>query len=133
MQRTNRIVITDTGWVHEQDNKKIRRTDGAPDEYIADEKGYNIYRKVDDSKCRQAAAWWEKHRQFWQAVRRGWDEVLRDRTNIHLVAKLNDKRLGEELDSLEEQSLSSTEVEKKAAAVIQGYIQRGGNTALQKK
>jgi len=132
LQRTNRIVITDTGWVHEQDNKKIRRADGIPDEYIAEEKGYNIYRKVDDSRCRQAAAWWEKHRDFWQAVRRGWDEALGERNDVHLLAKVNDKRLGEELDNLEAMTLPSTELKKRIEKAIRSYIQNPPAAALKK-
>ena len=49
--RGNRHEITDFGWIHDQDNEKIVRKEGAEDVVIAKEKGYNVYKKVDDSKC----------------------------------------------------------------------------------
>ena len=48
LQRTNRHEIKDYGWVHEQDNKNFKEN---VDTIIAEEKGWNTYKRVDDKKC----------------------------------------------------------------------------------
>jgi ComF family protein len=50
MQRTNKHILTDYGWLHEQDNLKIER-DGSKDQVIVAEKGLNAYTKIDNAKC----------------------------------------------------------------------------------
>lgn len=64
LNRFNRLYITDSGYLHEQDNKKIARHDNVNDTLIAEEKGYNIYKKVEDSKCKAGIDWWEKIKYF---------------------------------------------------------------------
>lgn len=122
MQRTNRIIITDTGWIHEQDNKKIVRKDGVADIFLADEKGYNIYRKTDEAKCKSAVAWWQEHRQFWSAVRQSWEEAMKGKTDLHLTSRVDGKLLYEQLDDVENQRSSNPEVKKKVKDTISKYI-----------
>ena len=124
LQRNNRIVITDTGWVHEQDNKKVIRKDGAPDTYLAEEKGYNIYRKTDDTKCKQAAAYWEKHKRFWIAVRQVWQETLKDKAAVKLIPKTDGQRLYEQFDTLEKQSLTGVQLKDKVKILLGKYIDK---------
>jgi hypothetical protein len=76
LNRTNNISITKDGWMHEQDNKKIIRTDGQADKLLVEEKGYNIYHKVDDSKCTGAKKWWEANKVKWTVVRKEWDAKI---------------------------------------------------------
>jgi hypothetical protein len=130
MQRTNRIAITDIGWVHEQDNKKIVRKDGMPDTYLAEEKGYNIYRKTADSKCKQAAAYWEKHKQFWSTVRLSWMEMLKDKSSIHLVPKADGLLLYQQFDTLEKKSLTAAQLKDNVKALLGKYIDKAGTSQL---
>ncbi len=127
MQRTNRIIITDTGWVHEQDNKKIVRKGGLADVAIAEEKGYNIYKKTDDSKCKQAAIWWGKHKQFWNTVRQSWETLLASKNNVHLLSKVDGKLLYQQLDVLENQNLTGTPLKEKVVTLLNKYIDASGN------
>lgn len=124
MQRTNRIIITDTGWVHEQDNKKIVRKDGSADAFVAEEKGYNVYKKVDDARCKAAADWWQKHRQFWSTVRQSWDDLLKDKKGINLTSKVDGKLLYETLDDLENKSLTSADLKGKVSEEMNKYIDK---------
>ncbi len=55
--RGNRQEITEYGWLHDQDNKKVIRTSGEKDFVLAVEKGYNTYVRVPDSRCKRAADW----------------------------------------------------------------------------
>jgi hypothetical protein len=122
MRRTNKIFLTDTGWVHEQDNQKIIRNNGTPDVLLAEEKGYNTYRKIDDSKCRAAASWWEKHRSFWKTVRDSWDSILKDKQTLHLIKQVKGQFLFEQLDALEQQHIPAERLPEKLTNLIGQYI-----------
>ncbi len=122
LQRTNRVVITDSGWVHEQDNKKIIRKNGTPDLYLAEEKGYNIYRKTDDSKCKPAADWWAKHSQFWSTVRQSWEETMKGKNVVHVVPDVDGKRLGQQLAAVESEGLPEKRRKEKITAILNSYV-----------
>ncbi|MEO6313326.1 MAG: DUF6607 family protein [Chitinophagaceae bacterium] len=124
MQRTNRIAVTDTGWVHEQDNKKIIRADGSADTYVAEEKGYNIYKKTADNKCKQAAVYWEKHKQFWIDVRQAWQETLKDKSYVHLLPKADGLLLYQQFDTLEKQSVTGPQLKEKVKLMLAKYIEK---------
>lgn len=100
MLRLNHHEITDYGHVHEQDNQKIIRTE-AQEQLLAEEKGINAYRKVEDSKCIAAKEWWEKNRLFWADVRATWSEVFAQNKNIQLLDKVEDKSFHTAMTELE--------------------------------
>lgn len=91
--RTNRQEITKTGWIHDQDNRKILREDGNEDVLIAEEKGHNTYVKIDDSKCHAAHAYWKENKEKWVVVRNKWDQVFARNTDLILEEKVNNKVL----------------------------------------
>ncbi|MDO6674959.1 hypothetical protein Q4517_05280 [Tenacibaculum sp. 1_MG-2023] len=110
-ERGNRHEITNYGWLHDQDNKKIIREEGKKDIVIAHEKGYNTYVKVADSKCKAAKDWWKKNSTKWLKVRNKWDEVYGRNTNLSLETKVNNKPLYKHLFSektSEEQQINET-------------------------
>lgn len=89
--RTNRQEITNWGWIHDQDNKKIMRKDGQDDVVIAEEKGHNTYTKVDDSKCKAGQDYWKKNNEKWAVVRAKWDEVFARDKDLILEEKVDNK------------------------------------------
>lgn len=91
--RGNRHEITNYGWVHDQDNAKIIREAGKEDVKIAEEKGYNTYVKVDDSKCKAAQDWWKDNQKKWQLVRNKWAQVYGRNTHLTLRQKVENKLL----------------------------------------
>lgn len=90
MKRGNRQEITDYGWLHEQDNEKVIRKDGE-DAVLVQEKGYNIYTKVDDSKCKPAQDWWKENQALWEKVRNVWDEVYETKGKFSLKKEVDGK------------------------------------------
>lgn len=90
LRRTNRLVLKEDGYVHEQDNKKILRKDGT-EELIAEEKGINSYVRKDDSECDGGRAYWEKTKDYWSSVRKVWDEYLTTHDKIELKKKVDGK------------------------------------------
>lgn len=91
--RGNRHEITDDGWIHDQDNLKVVREAGKEDVILASEKGYNVYKKVDDSRCQAAADWWQEHQEKWATVRKKWAEVYNRNTDLSLETKVENKAL----------------------------------------
>ena len=105
--RGNRQEITPTGWVHNQDNKKIIRVKGEKDKILAHEKGYNNYVKVDDSRCESAANWWDKNKTKWENIRMKWAEVYGRKENLNLKKTVNNNPIymvlfSEDLNQIDE-------------------------------
>lgn len=107
--RGNRQEITKDGWVHDQNNDKILRETGKDDVLLAQEKGYNTYVKVDDSKCKAAADWWKKNQEKWALVRKKWDAIYANNKTLSLEAKVDNKALYKHLfadEMVEENEIS---------------------------
>ena len=103
LKRNNRIHVTETGYLHEQDNDKIIR-DASGDKLLAQEKGINDYRKIDDSKCELAKTWWAKNRGYWLDVRTVWGQILAQNKGLSINTKTPDgKMLWKEIDELVEE------------------------------
>ncbi len=91
--RNNSHVITATGWVHDQDNLKVIRTDDAKDIILAEEKGVNNYVKVPDQRCKAAQEWWAANEKKWGLVRAKWNRVFARNKDLSLHAKVSGKPL----------------------------------------
>lgn len=97
--RRNRQEITNEGWVHDQYNDKVIRADGKKDKVLAQEKGYNTYVRVDDSKCKAASDWWAANKDKWALVRTKWNEVYGRNTDLKLAEKVDNRALYKHLFS----------------------------------
>ncbi|GAA3775942.1 hypothetical protein GCM10022271_05110 [Corallibacter vietnamensis] len=91
--RSNRHEIVDNGWIHDQDNDKVIRENGKKDIVLAQEKGYNTYVKVEDSKCKAAQDYWKENQAKWAIVRAKWDEVFARNKDLSLEEKVDNKVL----------------------------------------
>ena len=90
--RGNRHEVTDTGWVHDQDNKKIQKDDGSQF-VLAHEKGYSTYTRVPDEDCKAAVEWWEKNSNKWKMVRDKWNTIYGLNQDLALKPAVDDKKL----------------------------------------
>lgn len=99
-KRTNVHEIVKSGWIHDQDNDKIIRDEKGNDYLLAQEKGYNTYTKVDDSKCEAAQKWWRENKEFWKKVRIKWDIEFAKNKDIKLLTELDGKPLYMHLQKL---------------------------------
>ncbi len=86
MRRGNRIVISDTGWIHEQDNRKIIRT-GTTDRLLVEEKGLNSYMRVPEGLCESARLFWKHNKTYWEKVSSTWEKYM----SIHNTLQLRDE------------------------------------------
>jgi hypothetical protein len=116
--RGNRHEITNSGWVHDQDNGKLLREEGKEDVLIANEKGYSTYKKVPEARCSVAKEWWIANNEKWAIVRNKWDEVYGRNSNITLKTKVENKPLYKHLFA---ENLSE---KKEMDAIIESFIQK---------
>jgi hypothetical protein len=99
LTRTNRMNITDSGYVHEQDNRKVIRA-GGMDKLLVEEKGLNTYRRIPESECQAARDYWEKNKEYWGQVRDAWEQYLAKHDRVSLKNKIDGKFLHEYLLAL---------------------------------
>lgn len=93
LKRRNIHEITKEGWVHEQDNDKILRDESGKDIVLAREKGFDLYRKVDDSRCVAAQKYWAEYAPMWKNVRDKWKSVYVRKTDLNLQGAVDSKPL----------------------------------------
>ena len=91
--RGNRHEITKYGWLHDQDNSKIKRVMGKDDLIIAKEKGYNTYKKVNDNRCSVAKKWWIDNSRKWAIVRSKWEQIFNKKVDLYLKPKIDNRAL----------------------------------------
>ncbi|MBK6478363.1 MAG: hypothetical protein IPP04_14960 [Saprospiraceae bacterium] len=99
-KRANHIELSTQGWIHDQDNDKIIRTEHGDDYVLASEKGYNVYTKVDDSKCAAAQNWWNENKTFWVKVRTKWEAEFAKNKDLKLKTEVEGKPLYRHLQAL---------------------------------
>ncbi len=102
--RRNHHEVFDWGWNHDQDNDKIIRELGKEDIILAQEKGLNIYKKVENSRCIDAQNFWIENKAMWKMVRNQWDLVFAKQKDLSLKNKVDNKRLYQYLFALEPNS-----------------------------
>jgi len=133
LKRTNRLNISDTGYLHEQDNQKIIRANGA-DNLLVEEKGLNSYRRIDEKECAAAREYWEKNKEYWGRVRKIWADYINTRDTIALKTKIDNKLLHEYLISLAkdyaDKKVSAADIDARITAEITRFIghdEKAGN------
>lgn len=126
LNRTNRIVLTDKGYDHIQDNKKVLRENGA-DKLIVEEKGLNGYEHLPESDCAEGKLYWDEHKGFWLALEEEWDKILNEKSSIKLVQKVGDEDFMTKLfalaDDWKAKKITEENVHTIVAAVLSKHIQ----------
>jgi hypothetical protein len=128
LRRNNRLQLTDWGWLHEQDNEKLV-LDGTSERVLVEEKGRNVYRRVDEKNCQTAIEYWEKHKAFWQQVRLVWDEFLLAPGAYSLEKQVEGKSLHKELDALSELQFKDDQEARDAVRKLLGSYRSPVDTA----
>ncbi|GAA4324169.1 hypothetical protein GCM10023149_25570 [Mucilaginibacter gynuensis] len=125
LRRGNRVYLTPEGWMFEQDNKKIIRSENG-DKLLAQEKGYEEFTKADEAKFAFAKGWWAEQKGYWADVRKVWADTFAKNASIKLTSKVNKKLLFEQLFELGDQSVkekwSSAKNKEEAEKAIKPYL-----------
>jgi hypothetical protein len=126
LNRTNRLHITDSGYIHEQDNKKIIRKDGI-DKLLVEEKGINSYKRIANKECEAAKKYWEHNKEYWLKVESVWNNYLSIHDIIQLKSKVDGKVLHQYLlnllDDYNAKKVSDAEIDNKIKEAIYKFIQ----------
>jgi len=132
LKRTNRLVLNADGYTHEQDNQKIIRANGT-DKLLVEEKGINSYKKLDDSECAAAKAYWEKNKVYWNKVRKTWDDYISTHQTISLQSKVDGKVLHDYLFALAKdyatKKVTDQDIDARIKTEIFKFIKDGKETA----
>lgn len=125
LRRTNRLNISDSGYLHEQDNQKIIRQAGI-DQLLVEEKGHNRYKRISDQECAVAKEYWERNKNYWAKVRKFWTDYINTHKVIELKNKIEGKLLHEYLLALAkeytEKKVSDAEIDNRIKAEISRFI-----------
>lgn len=125
LRRTNRIILSEKGYVHDQDNEKIKRENGK-DQLLVAEKGWNTYDRVDEKECKAGLYYWEKTKEYWTSVRRAWEDYLKTHDRIQLKQNINGKVLHDHLFVQATQytkgQLKKEDIAKTVTALLSEYL-----------
>jgi hypothetical protein len=87
------ITITGTGWVHVQNNQKLRLDEGGNKKYVGQELGVNRYERISAPSLSKASETLKKTGDYWAEVREMWAEVYQKNERFSLKSKIDDKKL----------------------------------------
>lgn len=89
MEGFHRIVITPTGWIHEQNNwKRVEGNLVEVPEYRGHELGIDRYERITSPSLSKSDNYWEKTGVYWSEVRKVWKEVFAERERFSLKSKV---------------------------------------------
>ena len=127
LHRGNTLYLTKTGWMFEQDNKKVVRSESG-DKLLAMEKGMEEFVKVDSKSFGYAQTWWKEQEKFWKDARETWASVFTENDVIKLIPKVDNKLLYEQFFALGNQSVKenwdSTKNKDGIKKIILAYLEK---------
>jgi hypothetical protein len=125
LKRENRIIITNDGWIHDQNNEKIIRTNGT-DKLLTEEKGVNTYTKINESACAAAKAYWEKNKLYWTKVRLIWENFIKTHATIKLKEDVVGKPMHDYLFAIAKEfadkKITDMQADEKLKEIFEKYL-----------
>lgn len=133
MAGPNRLTVTPTGWVHEQDNVKVAVAEagayGPDSPILAREYGVNRYDRLKDFDFSAGEAYWDATKSFWGEVRSAWQEQLRATPTLQIASACGETPVFMTLfgaaAAIEEGSGPSGEEQKTLISDLMGCIVTG--------
>ncbi|MEJ1972884.1 MAG: DUF6607 family protein [Lacunisphaera sp.] len=96
MEGQHRIILTPTGWLHEQRNwKRVAGEAGGEPHYLAQELGLDRYERITAPSLAAADDDWKKTGPYWAAVRKVWSDILAQNDRFSLRNEVDGSRLYE--------------------------------------
>ena len=101
MEGVHRIVLTPSGWLHEQNNWKrvageTETAGEATPRFVAAEIGLDRYERISAPSLAAADTYWARTGAYWADVRRAWAEVLAGRERFIVRDKVGGQALFEQ-------------------------------------
>lgn len=131
----HRIVLTPTGWLHEQHAWKrvageASKDSDAPPAFLAAEIGLDRYERITAPELTASRDCWEKTGPYWAIVRRIWDETFADAGRFQLKDKVGGEPLYDRLfapaDAIAEgtETFDATDAEDEVREAIAAFVER---------
>lgn len=116
---TNRHTLTPTGWIHEQDNRKVVDRENKPAQVLCHEYGLNTYTRSENNDAEVALNWWRENHLFWDSVRTVWiDSGESASKSFTYTTFKNGESLSKLIDRLEKEQAASDIIVK----ALQPYL-----------
>lgn len=120
---TNRHTILPRGWVHEEDNLKVRLDDKRePASTLAREYGVNRYEPIFDYDWSAGDDYWDRTRRFWHEVREAWARIYRENEQFSIRKNVNGSSLFMTMFQLADSSKTDTFDPEAARAEIEAVL-----------
>jgi hypothetical protein len=110
IEAINRHSLTPAGWVHEQDNTKLRIDASGSRQAIARERGINSYTRIDDFDFNPGREYWQQTRAFWWQVRSEWERGIAASEAFTLMPEPNGEPRIEKLFALAERAIQGESI-----------------------
>jgi hypothetical protein len=85
---------------------------------LAEEKGYNVYKKVADERCKLAQEWWKEHQDYWALVKAEWQKIFEKEADIELKKEVDGKPIFMHLFALQDEEYSSQKINETIMAFM---------------
>ena len=116
-------TITPTGWVHEQNNKKVVLNQN--NKVLAKEIGIARYERIKDFDWSAGKDYWMSSYIFWKEVREAWNRKLNNSKNFKLIKKVDGTILFSKLFMMADKyAQGEVEVIKDIQVVIDKYSKK---------
>lgn len=89
----HQLILSPTGWLHSQNNRKLLIKDGKVESTIATEVGAIRYEALKKPELTLASTYWEKTGNYWKAIREKWVSVYSEKESFTLQGKVDEKAL----------------------------------------
>jgi len=131
MEGVHRIILTPTGWLHEQNNWKRVAGERAGNrndpQFVAAEIGLDRYERITSPSLEVADDYWKKTGAYWAIVRRAWADEIAKRERFALRSSVEGKQLFEfhfgYVDKLESgQPFDAADAERHVRATLSRFI-----------
>ncbi len=133
-QAINRHQPTPNGWIHWQDNTKLKMVDGKAVPYVQ-ESVLNSYEKFDGYKIEAADNYWKATQGYWSVVRDEWDNVITKTGGVTIEEEPNTGTIisGELLEmgnKIQKGEMTEAQAIAKAKNLIRGAASKPIKTAI---
>ncbi|NBC89162.1 MAG: hypothetical protein GVX90_06705 [Alphaproteobacteria bacterium] len=129
----NRHQLTPDGWIHWQDNTKLKPAKDEEGKLVPVVQEYvlNTYERYDGYEVAAAEEYWSKTKDYWEAIRGAWERIALENGGIRIPQnpEVGTTIAGDLLkmaDAIKKGEMASDEASAKAVALIEEGTARSG-------
>ncbi|MDT0617832.1 DUF6607 family protein [Salinisphaera sp. P385] len=123
----HRITLTPTGWLHAQENHKLRRDDNGDRQAIAAETGLNRYQRIEGFDMTPGRELWDRQSAVWAAIRAEWRRLQQQHEVLEIRREVDGQSRFARLFGLAEEIAEADDetIARRVRDAIRPYITPG--------